>query len=60
MPSCFPSFLKHCEWYEFYVIAKKSQSSPSIPVQQRKLKGLWVVNNKALKIETPNVLKYEK
>lgn len=36
-----------------FVITKISHSSFSIPVQQGKLKGLQVVNNKALKIEIP-------
>lgn len=41
-----------------FVIAMKLQSSLSITVQQTKLKGLRVVNNKAPKIEAPDILKY--
>lgn len=60
MPSCFPSFLNRSEWYKFFVIAKTPHSSLSIPIQQGKLRGLQIVNNKALKIETPDVLKKTK
>lgn len=60
MPSCFPSFLNRSEWYKFFVIAKTPHSSLSIPIQQGKLRGLQIVNNKALKIETPDVLKKKK
>lgn len=40
-----------------FLIAKTSHSSLFVPVEQGKLKGLQVVNNKALKIKPQMIFK---